>query len=91
MRQERLATELVHKRGVKEGKSKSIPMSTPTKLVQAQEDNLLDQQEYLYSELVAAYRESLNLSVRTRPDISQAVGELAWQMAQAKHAALDGS
>lgn len=45
-RQERLATELVHKHGVKEGKSKSIPMSTPIKLVQAQEDNLLDQEEY---------------------------------------------
>ena len=40
--QERLATELVHKHGsgLKEGRTKSVSMSTPIRLVQAEEDQL---------------------------------------------------
>ena len=79
MSQERLATELVHKHGLKEGKIKSAPMSTSVKLVQAGEDNLLDREHYHYSELVGSL---LYLSVCTRPDISQAVGVLARHMAK---------
>ena len=48
MTQERLATELVHKHGLKEGRTKSVPMSTSIKLVQAEEDQLLDREEYHY-------------------------------------------
>ncbi len=54
MTQERLATELVHKHGLKEGRTKSVPMSTSIKLVQAAEDQLLDREEYHYSELVGS-------------------------------------
>jgi len=79
MTQERLATELVHKHGLKEGRTKSVPMSTSIKLVQAEEDQLLDREEYHYSELVGSL---LYLSVCTRPDISQAVGVLARHMAK---------
>ena len=79
MSQERLATELVHKHGLKEGKTKSVPMSTSIKLVQAGEDKLLDKEHYHYSELVGSL---LYLSVCTRPDISQAVGVLARHMAK---------
>jgi len=77
--QERLATELVHKHGLKEGRTKSVPMSTSIRLVQAEEDQLLDREEYHYSELVGSL---LYLSVCTRPDISQAVGVLARHMAK---------
>ena len=41
--QERLATELVHKHGLKElleGRTKSVPISIPIRLVQAEEDQL---------------------------------------------------
>ncbi len=79
MTQERLATELVHKHGLKEGRTKSVPMSTSIRLVQAEEDQLLDREEYHYSELVGSL---LYLSVCTRPDISQAVGVLARHMAK---------
>ncbi len=79
MTQERLATELVHKHGLKEGRTKSVPMSTSMKLVQAAEDQLLDREEYHYSELVGSL---LYLSVCTRLDISQAVGVLARHMAR---------
>ncbi|KAL0042590.1 hypothetical protein WJX79_004555 [Trebouxia sp. C0005] len=54
-------------------------MSTSIRLVQAEEDQLLDREEYHYSELVGSL---LYLSVRTRPDISQAVGVLARYMAK---------
>ncbi len=79
MTQERLATELVHKHGLKEGRTKSVPMSTSIKLVQAEEDQLLDREEYHYRQLVGSL---LYLSVCTRPDISQAVGVLARHMAK---------
>ncbi len=79
MTQERLATELVHKHGRKEGRTKSVPMSTSIRLVQAEEDQLLNREEYHYSELVGSL---LYLSVCTRPDISQAVGVLARHMAK---------
>ena len=46
MTQERLATELVHKYGLKEGNTKSTPMGISTRLVQAEEDHLLDREEY---------------------------------------------
>ena len=77
--QERLATELVHMHGLEEGKTKSAPMSTSIKLVQAGEDKLLDMEHYHYSELVGSL---LYLSVCTRPDISQAVRVLARHMAK---------
>ena len=70
---------LVHKHGLKEGRTKSVPMSTSMKLVQAAEDQLLDREEYHYSELVGSL---LYLSVCTRLDISQAVGVLARHMAR---------
>ena len=79
MRQERLSTELVNRYGMKESKTKSVPMSTSTKLEPATEDNLLDREAYPYSELVGSL---LYLSVCTRPDISQAVGVLARYMAK---------
>ncbi len=79
MTQGRLATELVHKHGLKEGRTKSVPMSTSIRLVQAEEDQLLDREEYHYSELVGSL---LYLSVCTRPNISQAVGVLARHMAK---------
>jgi len=79
MTQERLATELVHKHGLKEGRTKSVPMSSSINLVQAEEDQLLDREEYHYSELVGSL---LYLSVCTRPDISQAMGVLARHMAK---------
>ena len=77
--QERLATELVSKYGMKEGKTKNVPMSTSIKLVQATEENMLDKEAYRYSELVGSL---LYLSVCTRPDISQAMGVLARHMAK---------
>ena len=76
--QERLARELVGRYGLHEGKTKSIPMSTSTKLEPASEDNMLDKESYKYSELVGSL---LYLSVCTRPDISQAVGVLSRYMA----------
>ena len=79
MTQERLATELVSRYGMKEGKTKSVPMITSVKLVQATEGNMLDKEAYRYSELVGSL---LYLSVCTRPDISQAVGVLTRHMAQ---------
>ena len=79
MRQERLATELVSRYGMKESKTKSVPMSTCIQLKQATEDNLLDREAFPYSELVGSL---LYLSVCTRPDISQAVGFLARNMAK---------
>ena len=77
--QERLAAELVHKHGLKEGRTKSIPVSTSIMLVHAEEDQLLDREKYHYSELVSSL---LYLSVCIRPDISQAVGVLARHMAK---------
>ena len=68
--QERLATELVHRYGLQEGNTKSTPMSTSTRLVQAEEDDLSDREEYHYSELVGSRP---YLSVCMRPDISRAV------------------
>ena len=79
MTHERLATELVSKYGMKEGKTKNVPMSTSIKLVQATEESVLDKEAYRYSELVGSL---LYLSVCTRPDISQAVGALARHMAR---------
>ena len=62
MTQERLATELVSKYGMKEGKTKSTPMSTSVKLVQTTQDAALDKEAYGYSELVGSL---LYLSVCT--------------------------
>ena len=76
MTQERLGTELVRRYGIKESKTKSVPMNTSIKLVQATEDSLL---EFPYSGLVGSL---LYLSVCTRPDISQAMGVLARNMAK---------
>ena len=75
---ERLATELVYRYGMKEGKTKSIPMATSIKLVQATEDNMLDHEAYRYSELVGNL---LYFTICTRPDISQVVEVLAQHMA----------
>ena len=78
MTQERLATELVSRYGMKEGKIKTTPMSPSIRLVQATKDNMLDKGAYTLSELVGSL---LYLSVCTRPDISQAVGVLSRYMA----------
>ena len=76
--QERLATELINRYGLKEGKTKGIPMPTSIRLEPATEHNMLDKESYRYSELVGSL---LYLSVCTRPDISQAVGVLSRYMA----------
>lgn len=71
MSQHRLASELVDKYGLKEAKTKSIPMSPSIRITQTQEDKILDKEVYRYSELVGNL---LYLSVCTRPDIAHAVG-----------------
>ena len=79
MTQERLATELVDKYGMKEGKIKSTPLGVSVSLSKATEGAELDKEAYGYNELVGSL---LYLSVCTRPDISHAVGVLAIYMAQ---------
>ena len=79
MTQERLATELVDKYGMRSGKTKSTPLGVSVRFSKATEDAELDREAYGYSELVGSL---LYLSVCTRPDISQAVGVLARHMAQ---------
>ena len=54
-------------------------MGTSIRLVQAEEDSVLDREEYDYSELIGSLQ---YLSVCTRPDISEAVGVLARHMAK---------
>ena len=78
MSQHRLASELVDKYGLKEAKTKSIPMSPSIRITQTQEDKILDKEVYRYSELVGSL---LYLSVCTRPDTAQVVGVLARHMA----------
>lgn len=70
MTQERLATELVIRFGMREGKTKSIPIATSTKLVQAT-NNMLDKEADKHSELEGRL---LCLSICTRPAISTVVG-----------------
>ena len=65
--------------GSRKARPKALPVSTATRLVQAEENNLTDRQEYHYSELDGSL---LYLSVCTRPDISQALGVLARHMAK---------
>jgi len=77
--QERLATELVHRHGLIQGKTKSIPMSPAIKLTQAEEGSMLDKEKFQFCELVGSL---LYLSVCTRPDIAQSVGVLARYMAK---------
>ena len=79
MSQQRLASELVDKYGLKEGKTKNVPMSPDIKLIQAEVDKVLDKEVYQYSELVGSL---LYLSICTRPEISQAVGVLARYMSR---------
>jgi hypothetical protein len=74
--QERMTTELVVKFGLKDGKTKTVPMSPSTRL--AQEGELLDKNEHPYGTLVGSL---LYLSVCTRPDIAYSVGALAKYMA----------
>ena len=54
MSQHRLASELVDKYGLKEAKTKSIPMSPSIRITQTQEDKILDKEVYRYSELVGS-------------------------------------
>ena len=77
--QERLSTELVHRYGLSEGKTKSVPMSPAIKLTQVEDGAILDKEKFQYCELVGSL---LNLSVCTRPDIAQSVGVLARYMAK---------
>lgn len=79
MAQQRLATELVDKFGLKEAKPRSTPMNSSIRLTQAEESSILDKNTYRYSELVGSL---LYLSVCTRPDIAQAVGALTRYMAK---------
>ncbi len=71
--QRRMASELVTKYGLADGKTKTTPMSTATKLTSSKTD-LLDKERFGYAELVGSL---LYLSVCTRPDIAYAVGVLA--------------
>ena len=77
--QQRMITQLVEKYGLKEAKTKSVPMSPDIRLVAATEDNVLDKEVFQYSELVGSL---LYLSVCTRPDITYAVGALARHMSK---------
>jgi hypothetical protein len=70
-------TDLVHKFGLKDAKTRGVPMSVATKLTKT-EDNPLDTAKYPYSELVGSL---MYLAVCTRPDIAQATGSLARYMA----------
>jgi len=71
--QRRMASELVTRYGLADGKTKTTPMSTATKLA-SNETDLLDKEHFGYAELVGSL---LYLSVCTRPDIAYAVGVLA--------------
>jgi len=75
--QERLATELVEKYGLADGKKKTTPMSVALKL-RAGIGEPLDRGSYDYASLVGSL---LYLSVCTRPDIAFAVGVLSKFMA----------
>ena len=79
MSQDRLSSELTDKYGLREAKTKRVPMSPKVQVTQAKEGQLLDKEVYRYSELVGSL---LYLSVCTRPDIAQAVGVLARHMAR---------
>ena len=52
--QERLTTDLVNSYGMMDGKTRSTPLSTSTKLTKATEENLLDKDTYTYSQLVGS-------------------------------------
>jgi transposase InsO family protein len=73
--QKKLASELVSKYGMQEGKIKTTPLSDSIKLVK--EEPNLDRERYNYAELIGSL---LYLSVCTRPDIAQAVGALTRYM-----------
>ena len=77
--QERLATELVHRHGLIQGETKSVPMSPAIKLTQPEEGSILDKEKFQFCELVGSL---LYLSACTRPDIAQSVGVLARCMAK---------
>ena len=77
--QERLATELVHRHGLIQGETKSVPMSPAIKLTQPEEGSILDKEKFQFCELVGSL---LYLSVCTRPDIPQSMGVLARHMAK---------
>ena len=79
MSQDRLSSELTDKYGLREAKTKRVPMSPNVQVIQAKEGQMLDKEVYRYSELVGSL---LYLSVCTRPDIAQAVGVLARHMAR---------
>ena len=76
--QKKMASELVSKYGLLDGKIKTTPLSTSIKLYN-EPDDLLDTTKYGYSELIGSL---LYLAVCTRPDIAQAVGALARYMAK---------
>lgn len=76
--QKKMASELVSKYGLLDGKTKSTPLSTSIKLCN-DPDDLLDTTKYGYSELIGSL---LYLAVCSRPDIAQAVGALARYMAK---------
>ena len=77
--QKQMTSALVDKYGLGDGKHKSVPLSPSVRLVRGEEDQVLDKQQFGYSELVGSL---MYLSVCTRPDISQAVGALARYMAK---------
>ena len=76
--QRRLTAQLVETYGLKDCKSKSVPLSTSERLTKS-EGEPLDKTTFTYTHLIGSL---LYLSVCTRPDIAQAVGALSKYMAE---------
>ena len=76
--QKRLTAQLVDIYGLKDCKSKTVPLSTSLQLTKA-DGEYLDKDTYTYTHLIGSV---LYLSVCTRPDIAQALGALSEYMAE---------
>jgi transposase InsO family protein len=76
--QERMTSDIIHKFGLDEAKTKTTPMSTSIQLTKDTGEPL-DLAQYGYTQLVGSL---MYLSVCTRPDIAQSVGALARYMAR---------
>lgn len=76
--QKRMTKDLIHKYGLDNCKTKSVPLSPSSRLTARTQEERLNTKAMPYSELVGSLQ---YLSVCTRPDIAQAVGVLARSMA----------